>query len=199
MHKVQVSNFFKFIVLALGSVSISKCTEINVTPKDSIQGALDEAQPGDTVVLGDGEYAQDFKSVRSGTPEKRITITGSRKAIVHGKSESRMIQINHSYITLDGFTASGLSSSSDGSKIEDFVDKCIYIIGTNPPEAIRENGAEYESSLDGMVVSNMHITECGGECLRLRSFITNIQQCFQQNLYVFHKNYQCLPFLQLLL
>lgn len=173
MHKVQASNFFKFIVLALGAVSISKCTDINVTPKDSIQGALDEAQPGDTVVLGDGEYDQDFKSVRSGTPEKRITITGSRKAIVHGKSESRMIQINHSYITLDGFTASG--KNNGGKKSEDFVDKCIYIIGTNPPEAIRENGAEYESSLDGMVVSNMHITECGGECLRLRSFITNAE------------------------
>ena len=172
MHKVQVSTLF---VLALGSVSISKCTEINVTPKDSIQSALEEAQAGDTVVLGDGEYAQDFKSVRSGTAEKRITITGSRKAHVHGKSESRMIEINHSYITLNGFTASGLLSSSDGSKMEDFVDKCIYIIGTNPPEAIRENGAEYESSLDGMVVSNMHITECGGECLRLRSFITNAE------------------------
>jgi hypothetical protein len=26
-----------------------------------------------------------------------------------------------------------------------------------------------------MVVSNMHITECGGECLRLRSFVTNAE------------------------
>lgn len=173
MRYIYCNRVSNFIVLALGSLSISKCTEINLTPKDSIQDALGEAQPGDTVVLGDGEYAQDFKSVRSGTPEKRITITGSRKAIVHGKSESRMIQINHSYITLDGFTASG--KNNDGSKMEDFVDKCIYIIGTNPPEAIRENGAEYESSLDGMIVSNMHITECGGECLRLRSFITNAE------------------------
>ena len=170
MHMVQA---YKFILLALGSASTSKCTEINVTPKDSIQGALEEAQPGDVVVLGDGEYAQDFKSVRSGTRENRITITGSREAIVHGKSESRMIEINHSYITLDGFTASG--KNNGGKKSEDYVDKCIYIIGTNPPEAIRENGAEYESSLDGMVVSNMHITDCGGECLRIRSFVTNAE------------------------
>ena len=170
MHKVEA---YKFILLALGSVSVSVCTKINVTPQDSIQSALEKAQPGDVVVLGDGEYAQDFKSVRSGTREKRITITGSREAIVHGKSESRMIEINHSYITLDGFTASG--KKNDGKKSEDFVDKCIYIIGTNPPEAIRDNGAEYESSLDGMVVSNMHITECGGECLRIRSFVTNAE------------------------
>ncbi|CAM9319381.1 unnamed protein product [Sphacelaria rigidula] len=173
MHQ---DTFFKFLVLALGWKGFSsECATINVTPKESIQAAVDEAQPGDTVVLGDGEYAQDFKSVRDGTPENRITITGSRKAVVHGKSNSRMIEINHSYITLDGFTASGLSSSSDGSKPEDFVDKCVYVLGTNPPEAVRENGAEYESSLDGMVVSNMHLKECGGECLRLRSFITNAE------------------------
>ncbi len=167
--------FFKFVVLALTTGSITDSSTINVTPKDSIQSAVDEAQPGDKVVLGDGEYAQDFHSVRNGTPEKRITITGSRKAVVNGNSNSRMIEINHSYITLDGFTASGLSSSSDGSKAEDFVDKCVYVLGKSPPEAIRENGAEYMSSLDGMIVSNMHLRECGGECLRLRSFITNAE------------------------
>ena len=153
----------------------SEGATINVTPKSSIQAALDEAQPGDTVFLGDGEYSQDFRSVRDGTPDKRITITGSRDALVHGKKESRMIQINHSYITLDGFTVSGLAPSSPGNNVDDYVDKCVYILGTSPPEVIRENGVEYESSLDGVVVSNMLITDCGGECLRLRSFVTNAE------------------------
>lgn len=148
-------------------------SKINVTPESSIQDAIDQAQPGDTVVLGDGKYAQDFKSARDGTPEKRITITGSRKAVVNGKSDSRMIQINHSYITLDGFTVSGMTN--DGKNSEDYVDKCVYILGTKTPEIIREDGTEYESSLDGMVVSNMRIADCGGECLRLRSFITNAE------------------------
>lgn len=162
------SVLLQVILLAFGQSST-----INVTPTMNIQSALEEAQPGDTVALDDGEYAQDFKSVRSGTPEKRITITGSRKAVVKGKSESRMIEINHSYITLDGFTVSG--KQNDGKKSEDYVDKCIYILGSKEPEVVREDGMEYESSLDGMVVSNLHITDCGGECLRLRSFITNAE------------------------
>lgn len=161
-------NLFIWSLLSLG-----QSAKINVSPKTSIQDALQEAQPGDTIVLGDGTYSQDFKSVRDGTPEKRITITGSRKAIVNGKSESRMIQINHSYMTLDGFTVSGMTN--DGKSLEDYVDKCIYILGTSPPEVIRMDGMEYESSLDGMVVSNMRIADCGGECLRLRSFITNAE------------------------
>lgn len=160
-----------FLLFALGQVGLSKT--ISVTPKESIQSALEEAQPGDTVALGDGVYPQDFKSVRNGTPDKRIIIEGSRKAVVKGESEPRMIEINHSYITLNGFTVSG--KQNDGKKSEDYVDKCVYILGTNPPEVVREDGVEYESSLDGMVVSNMRIADCGGECLRLRSFITNAE------------------------
>lgn len=147
--------------------------KIDVTPKTSIQSAIEDAQPGDTVFLADGEYDQDFKSTRDGLPQKRITIAGSRQAIVKGESKSRIVEINHSYITLDGFTITGMKN--DGTKTEDYVDKCLYIIGTNPVEVVREGGLEYESSLDSMVVSNMHITECGGECLRLRSFITNAE------------------------
>lgn len=164
--------FYIFVFVVLGLEPGHGAT-INVTPKTSIQSALEKAQPGDTVVLGDGDYNQDLKSVRDGTPDKRITITGSREAVVRGESNSRMIQISHSYITLDGFSVSG--KSNDGKVSEDFVDKCVYIIGTSPPEVIREDGFEYESSLDGIVVSNMHISECGGECLRLRSFITNAE------------------------
>ena len=157
-----------FAFLALG-----RSVKIDVTPEKSIQDAIEKAQPGDTIVLGDGNYAQDFQSVRDGTPEKRITITGSRQAVVNGESNSRMIQINHSYMTLDGFTVSGVTNG--GKKSEDYVDKCVYILGTKTPAVIRKDGMEYESSLDGMVVSNMRIADCGGECLRLRSFITNAE------------------------
>lgn len=168
-----MNHMYLGIILQVLLFAFVQSLTINVTPSMNIQDALKEAQPGDTITLGDGEYPQDFKSVRSGTPEKRITITGSREAVVKGKSASRMIEINHSYITLDGFTVSG--KQNDGKKSEDYVDKCVYILGTNPPEAVREDGMEYESSLDGMVVSNLRIADCGGECLRLRSFITNAE------------------------
>ena len=161
-----------FFVVSL-QVFCSESATIDVTPSGSIQDALGSAQPGDTVVLGDVVYEQDIISVRDGTPDKRITITGSKNAVVNGKKQSRMIEINHSYITLDGFSVDGEKSS--GKNPEDYNDKLIYVIGTKSPESIRENGAEYESSLDGMVISNMHILNAGGECVRLRSFITNAE------------------------
>ena len=166
---------FTCLGLFLFIVTFSDAGNINVTPKDSIQDAIETAKPGDTVVLADGLYEQDIVSVRDGSPDNRITITGSRKAIVNGKKDgaSRMIQINHSYITLDGFTVDGKKNS--GKNSEDFVDKLIYVLGKKKPELIRSNGVEYESSLDGMIISNMLMINGGGECLRLRSFITNAE------------------------
>jgi len=136
---------FTCLGLFLFIVTFSDAGNINVTPKDSIQDAIETAKPGDTVVLTDGLYEQDIVSVRDGAPDNRITITGSRKAIVNGKKDgaSRMIQINHSYITLDGFTVDGKKNS--GKKSEDFVDKLIYVLGKKKPELIRSNGVEYES------------------------------------------------------
>ena len=145
---------------------------IKVSSGGSIQDALDKAQPGDTVSLADGKY-DGFISVRDGEKDARITISGSRDAIVNGGKSSRMIEINHSYHTLDGFTVDGKTGS--GSKSEDYIDKCVYVLGTKKPEVIRANGEEYESSLDGMLIENMFITNCGGECMRLRSFITNAE------------------------
>ena len=146
---------------------------IDVTPSESIQSALDKADPGDVLVLADGTYSQDFSSVRHGTPEKRITIKGSRDAVIKGHKKHRMIEINHSYISLEGFTVSGVRNG--GKKAEDYVDKCVYVIGTESPNLIRKDGSEYESSLDGLVLRGLHIKDCGGECVRLRSFVTNAE------------------------
>lgn len=154
-------------------VPVFQCRDVKVSPEKSIQSALDEAQPGDTIILSDGYYAQDFRSVRDGTPDQRITISGTRKAVVTGESASRMIEISHSYHTLEGFSVSG--KKNDGKQAEDYVDKCVFVLGSKQPEVVREGGVEYESSLDGLIVRNLFISDCGGECLRLRSFVTNAE------------------------
>ena len=164
-----------FIILFLWGLVVlgGVCAEtIQVPPGGSIQEALEKAQPGDTVSLSAGKY-NGFVSVRDGSADARITISGSRDSIVNGGESSRMIEINHSYHTLDGFTVDG--KTGPGDKAEDYVDKCIFVLGTRKPELIRANGEEYESSLDGLIVHNMFITRCGAECLRLRSFITNAE------------------------
>ena len=154
-------------------LALCHAADINVKAGDNINAALEKAMPGDTVILGDGVHKQDIQSVRDGEPDKYITITGSRKAIVNGEKQSRMIQINHSYMQLDGFTVDG--KTGKGDKPEHYTDKCVYVLGTKKPEVIRDDKGEYESSLDGMVLTNLRVKSCGGECVRLRSFITNAE------------------------
>jgi len=147
--------------------------EFRVKVGSSINSVLEKANPGDTVILEDGVHKQDIKSVRDGKADNYITIKGSRKAIVNGNKDSRMIQINHSYIQLEGFTADGKQGSGD--KVDDFVDKGVYVLGTKKPEIIRDDKGEYESSIDGFKLTNVHVLNFGGECVRLRSFITNAE------------------------
>jgi hypothetical protein len=126
------------------------------TPFATIQKALDTAHAGDTVQLADGDYAQAFHSVRSGNPKLPITIKGSDKAVVRGeKSNSHVIDINHDYITLEGFTvdgAHGLATSKN-----DFRDKLVYVSSRTANQGI-----------NGVAITKMLIQNAGGECVRLR-------------------------------
>jgi len=62
---------------------------VTVTPQQSLQGAVDKLQPGDTLELADGTYYQDFKLRSSGTPDKPITIKAKTpgRAILSGTME----------------------------------------------------------------------------------------------------------------
>lgn len=124
-----------------------------LTPNNSIQSALDNAQPGDTLVLGPGIYAQDLLTVRDGLPGAPITISGPRDAILSGQGDGRLVEINHSYIVLDGFTINGAQGSSHS-------DKLIYVIN-------KRAGVP----LLGLKITNMAIGQAGDECIRLRYMV----------------------------
>ena len=147
---------------------------IKVSPSDNVQKAFDTCKPGDTIILEDGIYLQDMITKVDGEPSKRITVKGSRDAIIKGSGDNdRIFEINHSYYTLDGFTIDG--HHGDGNKESDYIDKCLFVLGTNKPELIRDHRGEYLSSLDGLIVKNMLLQNSGGETMRLRSFITNAE------------------------
>lgn len=147
---------------------------IKVSPPDSLQKALDNVKPGDTIFLEDGLYLQDIITKVDGELSKRITVKGSRSAIIKGAGDrDRIFEINHSYYTLDGFTIDG--HHGDGDKESDYTDKCLFVLGTKKPELIRDHRGEYLSSLDGLIVKNMLMQNSGGETMRLRSFITNAE------------------------
>lgn len=127
----------------------------------TIQKAVDLAQPGNIIILGKGVYNQDFISRRNGTSDNPITIYGTREAVVNGDKEgTRMIEINHDYIILQGFTVDGLQGPSD--KKENYKDKLVYVLGI-----------EDRQGVTGLKLIDMEIKNAGGECVRLRYFSQN--------------------------
>ena len=163
-----------FLCLFASIIALSDAATHTVKPGDSIQKAIDKAMPGDTVKISDGTYIEDLVTMRDGEKDKRITITGSRKAVLHGTGkENRLFQIHHDYITVNGFTIDG--QMGDGKKEDDYIDKLLYAHGNRKPRVIKQYGKEFRSAIDGLIISNMVLKNAGGECSRMRYFVTNAE------------------------
>ncbi len=126
---------------------------------ETIQKAINKALPGDTIYLGNGQYLQDFKTVRDGREGQPIIITGFPDAVVLGSGGSRIAEINHSFIQLIGFTIDGLVG--DGQTEQSYRDKLLYIHG------IERDG------LHDIKILKMTLQNAGGECMRLRYFVND--------------------------
>ncbi|WP_243373945.1 right-handed parallel beta-helix repeat-containing protein [Microvirga solisilvae] len=126
-----------------------------VNPDESIQKAIDRAMPGDTIRLAPGRYFQDFKSVRNGEPRNPIVIRGDRNAIVSGAGANRIIEINHDYIELHGFTIDGRHAREEGK--HSYRNKLVYAVGNRPGDGVT-----------GLRLIRMTLKNAGGECVRLR-------------------------------
>lgn len=74
-------------------------------PVKTIQRALTRAQPGDTVQVRPGRYGQQVETVRPGTPDEPITITGPPNAVFNARGA---FEINHSHVHVTGLTFDGL-------------------------------------------------------------------------------------------
>ncbi|HBP01374.1 MAG TPA: hypothetical protein DD454_04165 [Candidatus Moranbacteria bacterium] len=127
------------------------------SPFLSIQKAIYLAGPGSAIHLADGTYMQNIVSKRDGTAKNPIRITGSPSSIVQGGKISRVIEINHSFITLENFTVDGLVGSPDEKS--GFRDKLIYVQGKGDGKGVT-----------GLKVLKMSLKNAGGECVRLRYF-----------------------------
>jgi hypothetical protein len=119
----------------------------------TVQHALELAQPGDTVHLAAGRYAQDVTSVRDGAADAPITVTGPPDAVIVGAGASRVVQVFHDHLVLTGFTIDG--AVGDGT----FRDKLVYALGRDVREGV-----------SGLQLLGMTLQNAGGECVRLRYF-----------------------------
>jgi len=126
-------------------------------PFRSIQHALELAQPGARITLAPGVYMQDIHSVRDGAPNAPITLAGPAGAVVKGGGAARIVEINHDYLALEGFTVDGLWG--DPSSAAGYRDKLLYVLGRQPRDGV-----------SGLRVVGMTFTNAGGECIRLRYF-----------------------------
>lgn len=125
----------------------------------TIQKAMDMMMPGDGAVLLDGTYFQDFASVRDGEKGRRIVVKGTERAIVKGSGEKDHIaEIRHDHIVLFGFSIDGLGGG-DGSKKKHYRDRLVHIEGREPMRGVT-----------GAKIIGMHLSNAGGECLRIRYF-----------------------------
>lgn len=164
----------KLLFAIVPILSLCRAAVHTVEPGQSIQAAIDLAEPGDTVELKDGEYTEDLVSVRDGEIDKRITITGNREVVVKGTGkEGRHVQILHDYITVNGFTLQG--QIGPGDKEGHSVDKGLYAHGSRQPRVVKRYGTEFRSAIDGLIVSNIKIMNYGAECVRLRDHVTSAE------------------------
>jgi hypothetical protein len=136
-----------------------------LSPFKNIQRGVDVAQPGDTINLASGTYEQDIITKRDGTSSAPITITGPASAVVKGNVASRVFEINHSFIHVNGFTIDGLHGSASSSA--GYRDKLIYVQG----KLARAPGGP--AAIDGLKITAMTLRNAGGECMRLRYFVKN--------------------------
>jgi hypothetical protein len=80
---------------------------VQVSTSAQLASALASAQPGDFIHMADATYTGPFSTTVSGTARQRITLCGSRNAVIQTGSTSTLgfaLRIRASYWTLTGFT-----------------------------------------------------------------------------------------------
>lgn len=89
-----------------------------VAPFGSIQSALQTAQPGDTITVQPGTYAETLSSVRGGTADAPVTIRAAKgQGTVVVSRSGRVLTISHPFLVVDGLTFDGGYGAADAVKL----------------------------------------------------------------------------------
>jgi hypothetical protein len=149
-------------------------------PLATIQAALEKATPGTVVNLAPGVYHEQPVTVRDGAPGAPITIKGPEtgtdrsgryQAVLYGTG--RIFNIDHSHITLDGFTIDGQEQLATVPYPADL--RTIDAFKQSVQDRVEDGRLIYIGSdeksrdLTGITITNMFLNGAGGECVRLRN------------------------------
>lgn len=149
-------------------------------PLKLIQTALNKVKPGDTINLATGTYREKLTTVTNGTATAPITIKGPEtgkdqagryKAILYGAS--RIVNVDHSYYTFDGFTIDGQEALANTVYPTALADAEAFKNSVTPlvkdGRLIYVGSADTTLNLTGIVIRNMFLSGAGGECIRIRN------------------------------
>ena len=122
----------------------------------SIQEAIDDAFPGDTILIMPGIYRENLRTVRDGKRDKPITILGSPETILLGNNKERgkVFFIKNSYIHIVNLKINGKFKTCNTKHC--YHDKLIYIKGSP------------DKYLEGIKILRNDLKNALGECLRLK-------------------------------
>lgn len=88
------------------------------SPFGAIQSGLDAAQPGDTVTVRPGGYAESLVTIRSGRADRRITLRSAEgRSSVLVSTRGTVLSVRHAYITVDGLTFDAQYAEADAVNV----------------------------------------------------------------------------------
>ena len=149
-------------------------------PFKTIQAALDVVTPGTTIRLAEGKYRERIETKVDGDSDAPITIKGPEEGKDRGgryravvTDKSRVVNIDHDYYVLDGFTVDGqpgLAADDYPTKLKqtDAAKRSLQDRVTNS-RLIYLGSADDTSDVTGVTIRNMFLNGSGGECVRLRN------------------------------
>jgi parallel beta-helix repeat protein len=155
-----------------------RASETIVVPEDysTIQGAIDASNPGDTIIVSEGTYAEGMIVV-----SKSLTIRANGSVTVDGLNENNVFFIHASGVSVQGFTIVNSSSLSPCAGIWSLRNGALTISGNTITNC--SNGIWMENPLKGNVISNNMITgnshygvvllEYPDHCIVVNNTITN--------------------------
>jgi len=134
-----------FVSVGIGTVSAAT---IYVNPGESIQAAIDAANPGDVIIVRDGIYTENINV------NKRLTIrseNGAASTMVEAASTSdHVFEITADYVNIGGFTVKGANGYGKAG-IYLCADSCNIAYNT---ASYNDDGIHLSSSSNNLIANN---------------------------------------------